>query len=106
MDSPNPYNKAENQVQEIIQQQYAMDQTHNNGPPPNYNNFPSQPMPSAANATVHIMPVGNQPIFPQPVGPKSMEMTCPSCRCRITTTVRHRSTSKTHIACLLLSWTM
>lgn len=84
MDSPNPYNKAENQVQEIImQQQYAMDQTHNN-----------------------IMPVGNQPIFPQPVGPKSMEMTCPSCRCRITTTVRHRSTSKTHIACLLLSWTM
>ncbi|XP_065367762.1 lipopolysaccharide-induced tumor necrosis factor-alpha factor homolog [Calliphora vicina] len=105
MDTENPYKPVENKLQDIQQQQLIMDHV-NSSAPPMYNNY-AQPMTSApaSAATVQIMPMANQPIFPQPVGPKSMEMNCPSCRCRIETTVRHRSTSKTHIACLLLSWT-
>uniref|UniRef100_W8CB75 Lipopolysaccharide-induced tumor necrosis factor-alpha factor n=1 Tax=Ceratitis capitata TaxID=7213 RepID=W8CB75_CERCA len=40
-----------------------------------------------------------------PVGPKSTQMRCPQCKCLIKSEVRHRSTWKTHIACLLLCCT-
>ncbi|XP_017490198.1 PREDICTED: lipopolysaccharide-induced tumor necrosis factor-alpha factor homolog [Rhagoletis zephyria] len=39
-----------------------------------------------------------------PVGPKSTKLRCPQCKCMVETKVRHRSTTKTHLACLLLSW--
>ncbi|XP_037811525.1 lipopolysaccharide-induced tumor necrosis factor-alpha factor homolog [Lucilia sericata] len=111
MDTKNPYRPVENKLQNVQQQQHIDMEQVNNGPPPMYNNNFAQPSASAPAAgppstatTVQIM--ANQPMFPQPVGPKSMQMTCPSCRCRIETEVRHRSTSKTHFACLLLSWTI
>ncbi|TMW45009.1 hypothetical protein DOY81_009911 [Sarcophaga bullata] len=67
---------------------------------PNYN-LPANAPPTIFNVT----PTGPAQVFPQPVGPKSMQMTCPHCRCRIETNVRYKATAKTHIACLLLSWT-
>uniref|UniRef100_A0A1L8EIY1 Putative lipopolysaccharide-induced tumor necrosis factor-alpha factor n=1 Tax=Haematobia irritans TaxID=7368 RepID=A0A1L8EIY1_HAEIR len=42
----------------------------------------------------------------QPVGPKSVEMTCPYCHAHIHTRVSHAATTKTHIVALLLCWTV
>lgn len=42
----------------------------------------------------------------QPVGPKPVILTCPQCRCRGKTQIKRRSTAKTHLSCLLLSWTL
>ncbi|TMW44832.1 hypothetical protein DOY81_010089 [Sarcophaga bullata] len=95
MDSASaPYNKAEHSLQDIRDQQQDMAQT------PNYN-LPANAPPTIFNVT----PSGPAQVFPQPVGPKSMKMTCPHCRCRIETSVRYKATAETHIACLLLSWT-
>ena len=93
-----PYNKAQSNLRNIQDQQNEeeddMDAT------PNYN------LPANAPPTIfNVSPTGPGLVFPQPVGPKSMEMTCPHCRCRISTNVRYKATAKTHIACLLLSWT-
>ncbi|XP_023306187.2 lipopolysaccharide-induced tumor necrosis factor-alpha factor homolog [Lucilia cuprina] len=112
MDTKNPYRPVDNKLQDVQQQQHLDMEQINNGPPQIYNNNFTQPSTSAPTAgagsatTVQIMPMSNQPICPQPVGPVSMQMTCPNCRCRIETAVRHRSTTKTHFACLLLSWTI
>lgn len=40
-----------------------------------------------------------------PVGPESTQLRCPQCKCTVKTNVRYRATAKTHLACLLLSWT-
>ncbi|XP_018798537.1 PREDICTED: lipopolysaccharide-induced tumor necrosis factor-alpha factor homolog [Bactrocera latifrons] len=46
------------------------------------------------------------PINPNPpVGPESTQLRCPQCKCTVKTNVRYRSTTKTHLACILLSWT-
>ncbi|KAM7343695.1 lipopolysaccharide-induced tumor necrosis factor-alpha factor homolog [Cochliomyia hominivorax] len=104
MDMSKPYRQIEDQLQDIEQHQLNINQTSTQV----HSNY-SEPVMTPAGATVQIMPMAQpnyRPVIPLPVGPKSMEMTCPNCNCRITTTVRHRSTSKTHIACLLLSWTL
>ncbi|XP_067635720.1 lipopolysaccharide-induced tumor necrosis factor-alpha factor homolog [Eurosta solidaginis] len=81
-------------------------------PPPAYketnNSITEQPGPSG-------VPLAGQSPIPQytsiytnpnpPVGPQSTQLRCPQCKCVVKTTVRHRSTTKTHLACLLLTWT-
>lgn len=37
-----------------------------------------------------------------PVGPEPCRISCPSCRANITTSLRHESTTKTHVVALLL----
>lgn len=84
-----------------IQQDQINNEPVTNMPPPLYTN--ASQLAVNVPATVQIGPAPNQQNTFRPVGPKSMEMVCPSCRCRIRTNIRHRSTAKTHIACLLLS---
>lgn len=114
MDNKDPYRRVENSLNDINRENLTIDQT-SNAPPPAYNN-------GGINAKIATTPVERQPtmvtinssnaappsmpIIPQPVGPNSATMTCPHCRCRIQTRVSHRATAKTHIACLLLSWTL
>ena len=65
MDSASsPYNKAENNLRDIQDYQQDMAET------PNYS-LPANAPPTVFNVT----PTGPGLVFPQPVGPKSMEMT-------------------------------
>ncbi|XP_011182066.1 lipopolysaccharide-induced tumor necrosis factor-alpha factor homolog [Zeugodacus cucurbitae] len=46
------------------------------------------------------------PINPNPrVGPKPTQIRCPQCKCKVTTDIRYRATTRTHLACILLTWT-
>ncbi|XP_054728496.1 lipopolysaccharide-induced tumor necrosis factor-alpha factor-like [Anastrepha obliqua] len=62
---------------------------------PNYGDIPS-PIPTFTPIYTNQNP---------PVGPKSVRLRCPQCKCMVESQVRHRSTTKTHLACLLLTWT-
>ncbi|XP_075167309.1 lipopolysaccharide-induced tumor necrosis factor-alpha factor homolog isoform X1 [Haematobia irritans] len=101
--------KTNNPYREVSTNLNQLNSEHGNEPLKNYTTTSiagETPIPSVVTVnTTQAFPPG-MPIIPQPVGPKSTTLTCPHCRCRIRTRVDHRSTSKTHIACLLLSWTL
>lgn len=104
MDTKNPYEQINHNLNEINREHLQMI----NQEPPAYNpaSAPAHPSTAVTVTTSNVAMPPGIPIMPQPVGPQPANMICPHCRCRITTRVNHRSTSKTHIACLLLSWTL
>ncbi|XP_011182061.1 lipopolysaccharide-induced tumor necrosis factor-alpha factor homolog [Zeugodacus cucurbitae] len=95
-----------------VQIPLADEMSNASAPPPAYmqtaNVTSVQPVSSGAQITAESqMPtfstIGMNPN--PPVGPESTQVRCPQCKCTVKTTVRYRSTTKTHIVCILLSWT-
>nr|XP_014101949.2 uncharacterized protein LOC106626665 [Bactrocera oleae] len=81
-------------------------------PPPAYMQTDYVPFAQPSNSGVQMTSEPQMPNFSiilmnpnPPVGPESSQIRCPQCKCTVKTTVRHRSTAKTHLACILLSWT-
>ncbi|XP_013107548.1 lipopolysaccharide-induced tumor necrosis factor-alpha factor homolog [Stomoxys calcitrans] len=85
-------------------------------PPPPYNKLtnvsgyesPSSSAPQIMGPQPTVVSISNMGTEPshQPVGPKPVILTCPQCRCRNKTKIRRRANAKTHLACLLLFWSM